>query len=124
MKKSEIAILSAAYETKPTAEPQARVLRAILGTYREMQSEHLVIADIWWDRNFEGMTAYLRELGIRQFVVANSSSELMELLAYLTSNGYRVAGPATYTRNYDDASAPARVGLLIEDLQVPDPSAE
>lgn len=124
MKKSEIAILSAAYETKPTAEPQARVLRAFLGTYREMQSEHLVIADIWWDRNFEGMTAYLRELGIRQFVVANSSSELMGLLVYLTSNGYRVAGPATYTRNFDGASDPARIGLLIEDLQVPDPSAE
>ena len=124
MKKSEIAILSAAYETKPTAEPQARVLRAFLDTYREMQSEHLVISTIWWTRNFEGMTAYLRELGIRQFVVASSSGDLMELLVYLTSNGYRVAGPATYTRNYDKASDPARVGLLIEDLQVPDPGAE
>ena len=110
MKKSEIAILSAAAKTEPTAESEIRVLRSFYSTHREMVSDYLVIADIWWDRNFEGMTAYLRKLGIRQFVVANSSSELMELLVYLTSNGYRVAGPATYSRKYDDASDPARIG--------------
>ena len=126
MKKSEIAIMSAALEANPTPELEGhrRVLRAFVNTDRDLVSDHLVISDIWWDYNFESMTAYLRELGIRQFVVANSSSELMELLVYLTSNGYRVAGPATYSRKFDGASDPARVGLLIEDLQVPDPSAE
>ena len=124
MKQSEIAILSAAAKTEPTVESEIRVLRAFYSTYRDLVSDHLVIADIWWSRNFEGMTAYLRKLGIRQFVVANSSSELMELLVYLTANGYRVAGPATYTRKFDGASDPARAGLLIEDLQVPDPSAK
>ena len=127
MKKSEIAILSAAlesntYESAP--EGHRRVLRAFIDTEHDMVSDYLVIGGIWWDYNFASMTAYLRELGIRQFVVANSSSELMELLVYLTSNGYRVAGPATYTRKFDGASDPARVGLLIEDLQVPDPSAK
>lgn len=123
MKQSEIAILSAAYETKPAEQAKVRVLRAFLDTHHDMYSQNLVISDIWWAKNFEGMTAYLRELGIRQFILANTSTELMELLTFLLRNGYRVAGPATYGRKFDSSEDPARVGLLIEDLRIPDPDA-
>lgn len=71
--------------------------RYILHAYRSTRQDDLVdtiiLDDIVWEKNYEDLIAYLREVEIGQIIITNTSTELMELLHFLIKNGCELVEP-------------------------------
>lgn len=93
-------------------EAQWRVLNEYDYYNKEYDSDLLILESILWEKNYEGALRYMKEAGIEEIIILNTSTELMELLHFFLSNGCEMVGPITFLAK-DEWSA-TKKGLKIK----------
>lgn len=73
--------------------------RAVVSNYnytmRYLNSEHLVIDDIIWDKDLQEFLNTLRKINVDKIIITNTSTALMGLLHFLVGNECVIEGTAT-----------------------------
>lgn len=96
-------------------EAQVIILRQYLNTKKYFDTNKIVIDDIIWEQNYQDFVDYLRETGIKEFIIIEASSGLIKLLSFLLSNGFEIKnGIKVERKNKEFSFEVAECGLLIE----------
>ena len=86
-----------------------RAVRAYLNT-NDLGAETFLIDDMHFMQDMNEFMAAIERAGIREFLLCDTSTALMESLCYLMEHGWRVAG------NFKLETSPcsAKIGLRME----------
>ncbi len=77
------------------------ILHEYKKTLRDLETDSLVIDEILWEENYQTALDYMREAGLKEFIITNKSTELMDLLHFFTSQGCQLKGPETVERKVE-----------------------
>ena len=73
-------------------EGQRIILQSYMLSQRNYETDLLVLENVIWNQNYESLLQELRTMEIEKVIIANTSTELMDVLHYLLSNGCKIEG--------------------------------
>lgn len=83
-------------------------------TVRYYNTDLIVVREVLWERNYEDFLDELSEAGISRFILANQSTELMELLHFLLNNDCQIVETTLVSQNEPYYGCSDILGLVIE----------
>lgn len=89
------------------------LITAYEDTRRSYKSKELVSEEIIWEDNYKDLIKELKKAEIKSFIIANTSTELMGILAFLIDNGAEIDRTVEIQEKQDNPFSKGKIGLRI-----------